>query len=227
MKKLTLYLFVFFSALQLAAQDDTLSGIKPPAAEETHSYWAGGFGYYFLPMASVKAHYSDMGVNAAGQTMMIGVGIDHGYNTITSKLDHGVTGLLSFHYLLPLDFKRPDDSVKVAFNGYNAQFDLLGANLLKSQTLTLTGSLGWAFGRIKVTEETLAGKTTFLNKYFAPEGRFEFNVRLAEHFYLGVRYAYRADITKTRWTKSGVNSKDLPATNMSGTMLGAFIGYGK
>jgi hypothetical protein len=227
MKKLMFCVAAFLAVLQLAAQEDSTSGLKTPEAEETHSYWAAGFGYYFLPMANVKAHFNDHGVIANGQTEMIGLGIDRGYNTITSKLSHSITGLLSFHYLLPLNFKSADDSVKVAFNGYNAQFDLLGANFLKSQKFTLTGTLGWAFGRIKVTEETFAGKTIFLNKYFAPEGRFEFNVRMADHFYLGVRYAYRADITKTRWTKTGVNSKDLPGTNMSGTMLGAFIGYGK
>lgn len=222
MKKLSAcFVAVLFSIISLAQVADV------PEATETHSYTAAGFGYYFLPMAGVKAHYTDMGVNAAGQTMMMGVGIDRGYNTITNKLDHGITGMLSFHYLLPLNFKSAGDSVKVAFNGYNAQFDLLGANYLQSEIFTLTGTLGWAFGRIKVTEETPAGKSVFLNKYFAPEGRFEFNVRLAEHFYLGVRYAYRADITKTRWTRTGANTKDLPGTNMSGTMLGAFIGYGK
>jgi hypothetical protein len=134
--------------------------------------------------------------------------------------------LLSFHYLIPQHFSNANDSLKVSFNGYNSQFDLLGADVVKSEKITVTGGLGWAFGRIKVTEESAPGKSTFLNKYFAPEGRFECNVRLWEHFYIGLRYAYRADITKTRWTKSGVNTVDLPATNMSGTMLGAFIGYG-
>ena len=222
MKKISAcFAAVLFTTISFAQVADV------PEAQETHSYTAAGFGYYFLPMASVKAHYSDMGVKATGQTTMMGIGIDRGYNTITSKLDHGITGMLSFHYLLPLKFNSPGDSVKVAFNGYNAQFDLLGANFLKSDKLTLTGTLGWAFGRIKVTEETLAGKATFLNNYFAPEGRFEFNVRMAEHFYIGVRYAYRGDITKTRWTRTGVNTPNLPFTNMSGTMLGAFIGYGK
>jgi hypothetical protein len=228
MKKILFPLFALLFSAPLFAQDDPPPPmVVNPAADESHQYTAGGFGYYFLPLASVKARYTSAGVDMPDGTSMIGVGLDYGYNSISSKLDHGVTGLLSFHYLLPQHFSSPGDTVKVAFNGYNAQFDLLGANFLKSQKVTLTGGLAWAFGRIKVTEETALGKSTFLNNYFAPEGRLEFNVRLADHFYIGARYAYRADITKTRWTRSGVNTPDLPTTNMSGTMVGAFIGYGK
>ena len=225
MKKVLVCSFAFLFSVSLFAQEKVED--KTPTATETHYYFAAGFGYYFLPMASVKARYTSVGVNMPDGTMMMGFGVDRGYSTLTSKLTHSVTGLFSFHYLLPERFSDAKDSIKVAFNGYNAQFDLLGANFVKSQIITLTGGLGWAFGRIKVTEETAAGKSTFLNKYFAPEGRFEFNVRLAEHFYIGLRYAYRADITKTRWTRSGSNTQDLPTTNMSGTMIGAFIGYGK
>ncbi|CAN5300828.1 hypothetical protein BH09BAC5_BH09BAC5_00590 [soil metagenome] len=218
---------LFFTISLFAQTLEDTSQTNTPIAQETHSYFGAGVGYYFLPMANVNAHFADLGVSIANTTQMIGVGIDRGYNTVTSKFSHGVTGLMSFHYLLPQKFNGVGDSVKVSFNGYNAQFDLLGANFVKSEIITLTGGLGWAFGRVKVTEETNAGKTVFLNKYFAPEGRFEFNVRFAEHFFIGLRYAYRADITKSRWTKSGVNSPDLPGTNMSGTMIGAFIGYGK
>lgn len=226
MKKILAYSFIFLFSASLSAQEK-VGDNTTPTAEETHNYTAGSFGYYFLPMGSVKAHYAAMGVNMGDGTQMIGVGLDRGYNTLTNKLDNGITGLFSFHYLLPQHFSNANDSIKVSFNGYNAQFDLLGANFVKSQTMTLTGGLGWAFGRVKVTEETASGKSTFLNKYFAPEGRLEFNVRFAEHFYIGVRYAYRADITKTRWVRTGPNTTDLPTTNMSGTMIGAFIGYGK
>lgn len=225
MKKILALSFSVLMSVSVFAQERV--GDKTPEAEETHSYFAGSFNYYFLPMASVKARYTNAGVSMTDGTMMMGVGIDRGYNTLTNKLDNGITGLLSFHYLIPEHFNSPGDSIKVTFNGYNAQFDLLGANFVKSNTITLTGGLGWAFGRVKVTEETAAGKAVFLNKYFAPEGRFEFNVRFAEHFYVGLRYAYRADITKTRWTRTGANTQDLPGTNMSGTMIGAFIGYGK
>lgn len=224
MKKILAYSFIFLFSASLSAQEkvgDT------PVAEETHHYTAGSFGYYFLPLASVRAHYGAVGVNMGDATQMIGVGLDRGYNTLTNKLDNGITGLLSFHYLLPQHFSNANDSIKVSLNGYNAQFDLLGANFLKSQVITLTGGLGWAFGRVKVTEETAAGKSVFLNKYFAPEFRLEFNVRFAEHFYVGARYAYRADITNTRWVRTGRETADLPTTNMSGTMIGAFIGYGK
>lgn len=224
MKKIFVFSFTVLFGTSLFAQERVG---ETPEAKETHSYFAGSFNYYFLPMASVKARYTNAGVSMPDGTMMMGVGLDRGYNTLTNKLDNGITGLLSFHYLIPEHFNSANDSIKVSFNGYNAQFDLLGANFIKSNTITLTGGLGWAFGRVKVTEETALGKATFFNKYFAPEGRVEFNVRFAEHFYLGLRYAYRADITKTRWTRSGVNSQDLPGTNMSGTMVGAFIGYGK
>ena len=225
MKKFLAYSFAFLFSASLCAQERV--GQNTPTAEETHNYFAGSFNYYFLPMASVNAHYTAMGVSMPDQTLMMGVGLDRGWNTITSKLDHAVTGLLSFHYLIPQHFNNANDSIKVSFNGYNAQFDLLGANFVKSEIITLTGGLGWAFGRVKVTEEIGSAKTTYLNKYFAPEGRFEFNVRFLEHFYVGVRYAYRADITKTLWMRSGSSSQDLPTTNMSGTMVGAFIGYGK
>jgi hypothetical protein len=224
MKKFLAYSFAFFFGATLSAQERVG---ETPTAEETHTYNAGSFGYYFLPMASVNARYSALGVNMPDKTMMMAVGFDRGYNTLTNKFDNGITGVLSFHYLLPQHFSNANDSIKVSFNGYNAQFDLLGANFIKSSTVTLTGGLGWAFGRVKVTEQVGGAKTTFLNKYFAPEGRFEFNVRFLEHFYVGVRYAYRADITKTRWLRSGSSSQDLPGTNMSGTMIGAFIGYGK
>ncbi|CAN5912162.1 hypothetical protein BH11BAC7_BH11BAC7_03220 [soil metagenome] len=224
MKKLLAFSILFLTAASLSAQEKT----GTPAAEETHNYTAGSIGYYFLPLASVKAYYAGMGVNMGDGTQMIGVGLDRGYNTLTNKLDNGITGLLSFHYLLPLHFSNTNNTTKIDLNGYNAQFDLLGANFIKSQVITFTGGLGWAFGRVKVTEQTVTGKSTFLNKYFAPEGRVEFNVRFLDHFYVGLRYAYRADITKTRWVRSsGASSTDLPTTNMSGTMVGAFIGYGK
>jgi hypothetical protein len=228
MKKILAYSFMFLFSTQLFAQKDPpAEESTTPTAEETHNYTAASIGYYFLPMASVKAHYVSRGVNMPEGTQMIGVGIDRGYMTLTNKLDNGVTGLFSFHYLIPQHFNNSNDSIKVSFNGYNAQFDLLGANFVKSSTLTITGGLGWAFGRIKVTEQTGDGKSTFLNKYFAPEGRLEVNIRLFEHFYIGARYAYRGDITKTRWVRTGPSTSDLPNTNMSGTMVGAFIGYGK
>ncbi len=227
MKTIFILIFSIVVGMTLNAQEKVDSkSSKIPTAEESHSYTGAGFGYYYLPFASLDAHFSGLGVNTDAASMMMGFGIDRGHNTLTSKLTHSVTSLMSFHYLLPLEFNSLNDSLKVRFNGYNAQFDLFGINFVKSQMVTFTGGLGWAFGRIKVTEEAATGKSVFLNKYFATEGRIELNVRLIEHFYIGARYAYRADLTKTRWTRTGANAKDLPGVNMSGTMIGAFIGYG-
>lgn len=231
MKNIILSCLFLFTIISLHAQVDTgdpkVGEAKPQEATETHSYFAAAGAYYFLPLASLNAHLSTLGINT-GFTNAIGLGLDRGWNTSTSKLTHSVTGLMSFHYLLPQQISGRNDSLKVSLNGYNAQFDLLGANFLKSQTLTLTGGLGWAFGRLKTTEDFSGTKTVFLNKYFAAEGRLEFAVRFAEHFHIGARYAYRADLTKTRWTRTGdTSAADLPGTNMSGTMVGAFIGYGK
>lgn len=194
-------------------------------ASETHKYWAAGGAYYFLPLASVNAHLGTLGIKT-GFTDAIGLGIERGNSAMTSRLTHAVTGMMSFHYLLPqpIPFR---DSLTVWLNGYNAQFDLIGGNFLKSEKVTLTGGLAWAFGRLKITEKTNNSKTTFLNNYFAPELRLEFNIRLVEHYYVGLRYAYRYDLTKKSWSKSGSNATDLPSTDMSGTMVGAFIGYGK
>lgn len=207
-----------------AKKDDASAAI--PTAAETHKYWAAGASYYFLPLASVNAQLESMGLKN-GFTSAIGLGIDRGYSTMTSKLNHAVTGMTSFHYLLPQALNSPGDSLKATLNGYNAQFDLIGANFLKSEIITLTGGIGWAFGRLKLIENNLGAKTTYLNKYFAPELRLEFNVRFAEHFFIGLRYAYRYDLTKKSWSRSGASSQNLPSTDMSGTMVGAFIGYGK
>ncbi len=234
MKKILLYICTIFFLVPLHAQvvpadskkDDAKSDDVPTAAEK-HAYWAAaGAGYYFLPLAPVNAQLGAMGIKT-GFTNAIGLGIERGYSVVTSKLSHAITGMMSFHYLLPQHISSSGDSLKASLNGYNAQFDLIGANFLKSETMTLTGGLGWAFGRLKLVENALSAKTTYLNKYFAPELRLEFNVRLAEHFFIGLRYAYRYDITRWRWTKSGSNTMDLPSTDMSGTTVGAFIGYGK
>ncbi|MCX6310099.1 MAG: hypothetical protein NT084_00480 [Bacteroidetes bacterium] len=232
MKNILLSISVSFILIALPAQvesgdlraDDKKS--VTPTAEETHAYFAAGCSYYFLPLASVNAQLESMGLKK-GFTSAIGLGLDRGYASVTSKLTHAVTGLMSFHYLLPQESGSAGDSIKATLNGYNAQFDLLGANFLKSQTVTFTGGLGWAFGRLKLTENKNGAKTTFLDKYFAPELRVEFNVRLADHFFIGLRYAYRYDVTKKSWSVSGANPTNLAATDMSGTMIGAFIGYGK
>jgi hypothetical protein len=231
MKKLLLSLSAVFILSAVHAQidsdqkkDDNKTTVA--TAPETHSYFAIGGAYYMLPLTDVNHHLDLMGIKT-GFDNAIGVGLERGYTTITSKLSHAVTGMFAFHYLLPQHLSSPGDSVKESLNGYNAQFDLLGANFLKSEKMVLTTSLGWAFGRLKVTENEGANKTIFLNKYFAPEIRFEYNVRLADHFYVGVRDAYRFDLTNPNWSRDGADMLNINQTKMHGNMFGAFIGYGK
>jgi hypothetical protein len=232
MKKVLLFscvnLFLVHLHAQVGPGDQKTEDKKSntPTATETHSYFAAGGAYYFLPLDQVNDHLNVMGIKTGFQNA-IGVGLERGYSTVTSKLTHAITGMLAFHYLLPQHVNSPGDSVKATLNGYNAQFDLIGANFLKSEKTTLTAGLGWAFGRLKLTENAGSTKTIFLNKYFAPELRFEFNVRLADHFYIGIRDAYRFDITNPAWLKNGPSGLNINTTKMNGNMVGAFIGYGK
>ena len=233
MKKLLLFSASLLALVSLHAQVDPVNEDAPkkntPGALEgmlTHRYLAAGMGYYFLPIASLNAQLSDMGIKT-GFANAIGLGLDYGTKTTTAKLERGLTSLFSYHYLLPQDVSTSDQALKFSLNGYNAQFDLVSGSWLNSDKLTLMGGLGWAFGRLKVTEESSTGETVFLNKYFAPEFRMEFNVRLLNHLYVGIRYAYRKDWTTSGWSRSGAYAPMLGGTNMSGSMAGAFIGYGK
>ena len=135
---------------------------------------------------------------------------------------------LGYHYLLPQEITTGGDSLKMKLNGYNFQFDFLGWNYLNNDGMNFSLGLGWAFGRLKATENSSAGTTTFKNTYFAPELRMEYNVLLGEHFYIGARAAYRFDLTNTSWSREGVTSTpNLPSTQMHGAMVGAFVGFGK
>ena len=107
--------------------------------------------------------------------------------------------MLSFNYLLPQEVTSSNDSVKFKLNGYNFQFDLVSFDFLQSDNIVLTGGLAWAFGRLKMTETLGSNVTTFTNPYFDPQLRLEFHVRLGDHFYIGLRGAYRYDWGKTAW----------------------------
>lgn len=194
--------------------------------DHVHSYAGLAGAYYFLPLASVNAQLSSWGFKS-GFTNAIGVGIDRGGEARSNRFKLPFVTYVSYHYLLPQEISTSGDSSKMKLNGYNFQFDFLGANYLNSEKVSLTAGIAWAFGRLKATENTSQGTTTFINGYFAPQLRAEFNVRIGDHFYLGARASYRYDVTKTGWKKSGVNNPDLVPTNMSGTMVGAFVGYGK
>ncbi|HET6992809.1 MAG TPA: hypothetical protein VFJ43_15855, partial [Bacteroidia bacterium] len=157
MKKFLLFIGVNFFLVSLHAQaspgDDKSDDKKAvtSTAPEVHAYFAAGGAYYMLSLNEVNDHLSLMGIKTGFQNA-IGVGLERGYTTVTSKLTHAVTGMIAFHYLLPQHLSSAGDSIKESLNGYNAQFDFLGANFLKSEKVNLTAGLGWAFGRVKVTE---------------------------------------------------------------------------
>ena len=195
---------------------------------DRHSYWGAAGAYYFLPLGSLNSQISTYGFSK-GFTNATAVGIDHGGEATSDKFKLPFVSYLSFHYLLPQEITSTlNSSDKMKLNGYNFQFDFLAWNYLKSEQFSFTAGLAWAFGRLKVTENSPAGTTTFLDKYFAPQLRTEFNIMLGNHFYMGIRASYRVDVTKTGWTRSGIASApDLPGTRLSGGMVGAFIGFGK
>lgn len=203
---------------------------KPKAkvdTENSHSYTGLAGAYYFLPLASVNEQLMSYGFKN-GFKNAIGVGIDRGGEASSDQFKLPFVTYMAFHYLLPQDLSAHGDSLKARLNGYNFQFDFLGWNYLNSETMSFTAGIAWAFGRLKVTEKSPVGTTTFLDKYFGPQLRTEFNVMLGDHFYLGARASYRFDLTKTAWSREGVASaEDLAPTQMNGTMVGAFIGYGK
>jgi hypothetical protein len=222
MKYILLSFALLFSCSLFAQKVDRDEKVTVP--DEIHGYRGLAGGYYFLPIASLNEHIMYRGAST-GFTNAIGVGYDRGWLYTTPELEgRYLTAFLSFHYLLPQEVKS--DSASFKLNGYNAQFDLLGWNFIGSDQVTITGGLAWAFGRLKMTEDEAGAVTKFTNPYFAPEARLEFNVRLGDHFHVGVRGAYRHDITKTSWKRSG-SASDLPGTRLSGTMAGAFIGWGK
>jgi hypothetical protein len=195
--------------------------------ENSHNYTAAAGAYYFLPLGSLNAQLRSYGFTT-GFTNAIGVGIDRGGEATSDQFKFPFVTYLAFHYLLPQEISAHNDSLKMKLNGYNFQFDFLAFNYLNSETMSFTAGIAWAFGRLKATENSPAGTTTFLDKYFGPQLRTEFNVCLGEHFYIGARASYRYDLTKTSWSRSGVASvDDLPATQLSGAMVGVFIGYGK
>jgi hypothetical protein len=208
----TLFLFCF--SFSVKAQNDY--------------YFCASAGKYYLPLASLNEQLKGMGTTS-GFGNANGFGVDWGYKTIynsSSSFSGDVTGILTYNYLMPQKISSAGDSVKFQLNGYNMQLDWASFQWFGNDNITFTGGLAWAFGRLKVTENSAKGTTTYLNKYIGPEFRLEFNVRLADFFYVGLRYAYRDDITKTGWKKSGVDNPDLTGTRMSGTMIGAFIGFG-
>ena len=195
-------------------------------AQNTY-YLAFAGAKYYLPVASLNSQLKTMGTST-GFADAKALGVDAGYKTdgsSSSGFSGKITGLLSFHYLQKQNISSPGDSLKFTLGGYNMQFDWASFEWLGSDNFTLTGGLAWAFGRLKVTENTAQGTTTFFNKYVGPEFRLEMNIRLGGFFYAGVRYAYRYDFSKTGWTRSGINNADLTGTRLSGTMIGFFVGF--
>ncbi|HEU4717339.1 MAG TPA: hypothetical protein VFU15_05890 [Bacteroidia bacterium] len=217
---------LIFSLALITFQVNTLSALTPQGkSDDVKSYWLGpGFGYYFLPMASVNAQLGGYGVKTGFGNAM-GVGLDYSAHVSNDRLPRGGSSLYSFHYLLPQTVKA-GDSLTFRLGGYAAQFDIFSFDFLSPENMTLVAGLSWAFGQLKVTETTKGGTTTCKNPYFAPEFRTEFSMRLGDHFFFGLRGAYRADISKTGWKESGINNPALTGTKLSGWMTGAFIGFG-
>ena len=222
---------IFFSVVAIAFSLNAWSFDGTPSSSSDtynqHSYWGAAGAYYFLPLASLNSQLSSYGFTS-GFTAAKGVGIDRGGEASSDKLKLPVVIYLSYHYLLPQEISSHNDSLKMKLNGYNFQFDFMGFNFLNSEQFSFTAGLAWAFGRLKATENSPTGTTTYLDKYFGPQLRTEFNVMLGNHFYIGARASYRADVTKTGWSRSGVTTNpDLVGTRLSGMMAGAFIGFGK
>jgi hypothetical protein len=194
--------------------------------ENSHNYWGAAGAYYMLNMTNLNSQLKTWGFNTGFGNAMA-VGIDRGGEATSDEFKFPFVTYLSYHYLLPQEISSVGDSLKMKLNGYNCQFDFLALNYLNSETASFTAGIAWAFGRLKATENVPGGTTTFINSYFAPQIRTELNFRLGDHFYVGARASYRFDVTKTAWTKSGINSPDLAPTSLSGAMFGAFIGFGK
>jgi hypothetical protein len=197
-------------------------------------YFAAAGGYYFLPIASLNSQLNAIGIKP-GFKNSAAIGFDYGYKSDKGK-KATVTALFSFHYLPTQYINTVTDSIKFRLNGFNMQLDWLSFNWIKSDNLTLTGGLAWVYGRLRVKQDSRI-TTISTNAYTGPEFRLEFNVRFLGHFYAGVRYAYRDDISKTGWKRtyenyllgngSYVTGIFLGGTRLSGTMIGAFIGFGK
>ena len=188
------------------------------------NYWGFAGAYYFLPLASVNAQLKDFGYTS-GFTNAMAVGLDRGGKVRSDEFIFPFVTYLSLHYLLPQEISTANDSLRMKLNGYNFQFDFLGLDYSNSDHATLTAGIAWAFGRLKATQTGDVGSSVFTNGYFAPQIRMEFNYRFGKYFYVGVRAAYRLDVTKPGWTETGITSPHLVNTKLDGAMMGAFIGF--
>ena len=223
MKKILLPIAAMLLTLRAFAFYTPFSAMS--GSSDSHGYNVIGAGYYFLPLASVNSQLGAEGFKS-GFNHAIGVGLEGCGTSPIQNMNSTEVLYLSFHYLLPQEITDATGLLKSKLNGYNAQFDIVGFNFVHSDNVILTAGLAWAFGRLKLTETDGSNTTTYINKYFAPQLRAEFSVRLGSSFYMGVRASYRDDITHTGWKKTGALAPDLPGTRLSGTMAGVFIGIG-
>jgi hypothetical protein len=190
------------------------------------NYWAVSGAYYFLPLASLNAQMETMGFTK-GFSSAMSIGLDYGGHFSTTRYNAGTCSLYSFHMLMPQRISSANDSIEFLMKGYAAQFDLLNLDFVETQKITVTIGLAWAFGRVKLVQETRGGSSSFYNSYFGPQLRTEFTGWIGKHLAVGVRAAYRHDWTRTGWKATGMVRSQSPAgTRWSGTSVGAYIGFG-
>lgn len=190
------------------------------------TYFVPAASYHFLPLGSLNVQVKSLGTSS-GFSNPIGLGIDYGGHYSSTRYDPGACSLYSFHLLLPQTIKSANDSIRFLMKGYNAQFDFINTDFVKTQRVTFTAGLSWSFGRLKVVEETAGASSSFYNPYFAPQLRTELTIWVSKHFVVGVRAAYRHDISKTGWKQTGAPRPDpLAGTRFSGTTAGFYLGYG-
>lgn len=190
------------------------------------AYIAPAASYYFLPAASLNVQMKSLGTTS-GFANPIGLGIDYGGHYSTARHDPGACSLYSLHLLFPQEIRSANDSIRFMMKGYSAQFDFANVDFVESQRVTFTIGLAWAFGRLKVVEETEGGSSSFYNSCFAPQLRTELTCWPAKHFAIGIRAAYRHDISKTGWKQTGAARPDpLAGTRLSGTTVDFYIGFG-
>ena len=136
--------------------------------KSVQNYWAISGADYMLPLSTVNSQLYTIGF-ASGFNNAMAVGLDRFGEATSDEFTFPFVTYLSYHYLMPQEISTANDSLHMKLNGYNCQFDFLGLDYLKSDHALLTAGIAWAFGRLKATETSVAGKTIFINSYFAPE----------------------------------------------------------
>jgi hypothetical protein len=195
-------------------------------------YLCASSGYYFIPIASINSQLSKLGQLSTpgikqGFTNPVGVGFDFVHK---SKSRITIAGLFSYNYLFPQHMHITNNSWKFTLKGYNLQLDLVSFDWVKSDKITLTGGLACVYGRLMLIQDSRC-ETVSTNSYIGPEVRIEFNYRLGDQYYIGVRSAYRYDVSSTDWKISypnflagcGSTGISLGGTHLSGIMIGLCI----